>query len=92
VITDSVFIGILGMMPNVNFQLQVYPNPTIDKLNFSEKIDAWTLFDVQGSIVDEGGTTSLISVKGVSEGVYYLHFSKQGWVFNEKIIKLSEQE
>jgi hypothetical protein len=92
VITDSVFIGILGMMPNVNFQLQVYPNPTIDKLNFSEKIDAWTLFDVQGSIVDEGGTTSQISVKGVSEGVYYLHFSKQGWVFNEKIIKLSEQE
>ncbi len=92
VITDSVFIGILGMIPTNILQVQVYPNPTVDALNFSENIDAWTLFDVQGSKINQGNTASQISVQGLSEGVYYLHFSKQGWSFTEKIIKLSEHE
>jgi len=92
VITDSVFIGILGMIPTNILQVQVYPNPTVDALNFSENIDAWTLFDVKGSKINQGNTASQISVQGLSEGVYYLHFSKQGWSFTEKIIKLSEHE
>lgn len=92
VITDSVFIGILGMIPTNILQVQVYPNPTVDALKFSENIDAWTLFDVQGSKINQGNTASQISVQGLSEGVYYLHFSKQGWSFTEKIIKLSEHE
>lgn len=88
-ITDSVFIGILGMIPTNILHVQVYPNPSFDVIHFSEQIDTWTLFDVHGSKINQGNSTHEISVKELSDGVYYLGFFKNGWAFNEKIIKLS---
>jgi hypothetical protein len=77
------------MIPTNILHVQVYPNPSFDVIHFSEQIDTWTLFDVHGSKINQGNSTHEISVKELSDGVYYLGFFKNGWAFNEKIIKLS---
>lgn len=91
-VSDSVFIGVLGENGKDLWGMNVFPNPTKDYLTFSTAVDSWTLFDLKGSKVAEGTIDSQISIEELSEGIYYLHFSKQELTVNRKIVKLSSEK
>ncbi len=64
-------------LPKTNDALQVFPNPVVDKLNFSrnKRIRSYQLFDVNGQICLEGEityTSSQIDCTELSPGMYFL--------------------
>ncbi|NBP30230.1 MAG: T9SS C-terminal target domain-containing protein, partial [Flavobacteriia bacterium] len=86
-VSDSLFIGVLETAGSIDFGIQIFPNPTMDVINFSSPIDAWAIYNVQGDLVAEGLLTVQLSVKEVSDGMYHLHFTQQGRNYIHKIIK-----
>ena len=64
----------------------VYPNPTNDKLNISEKVDV-IMRSILGDIVILKNNTNVLDVSKLSSGVYNLQITHNNKIINRKIIK-----
>lgn len=70
-------------------QFRVFPNPTKDFLNFSDKIKEITIYDLSGkAIKTQKGLTKKLNVNGLPKGTYILKgTSSSGGKFNTKFVK-----
>ena len=67
--------------PQINLEMSVYPNPTIDKLNLLIGNKEWSnltyqLFDISGKILSENqkitASETPVSMQSFSQGIYFL--------------------
>jgi hypothetical protein len=67
--------------PQINLEMVVYPNPTIDKLNLLIGNKEWSnltyqLFDISGKIISENqkitASETPVSMQSFSQGIYFL--------------------
>ncbi len=59
----------------------LYPNPTVDKLNFDRLIERIDVVDLTGKTIKTFENTNSINIGDLPKGVYYLKL-----YFNENII------
>ncbi|MFN5841707.1 MAG: T9SS type A sorting domain-containing protein, partial [Bacteroidota bacterium] len=101
--TDSIsfkahFISTVGINELTSQSIQVYPNPTSDKIiikhvNSSEILDALNIVDAKGrkyniSFSASGNGEYVVDVSSFSNGYYIINFtSKNGRIFNAPFIK-----
>ncbi len=81
-----------GETTNVNEildqQIIVYPNPTLDIINFSSQINFTTsLFNSMGQKIIDLNNPQLLDMSGYESGVYQLIIDVNGNQFSKKIIK-----
>jgi aminopeptidase N len=85
---------------NKNEAFSVYPNPFNDKYYITGskvEIEGWTLFNINGQIVDKQefhesqapGNIIEIDAKAISPGIYFLKLRAEGQENMRKIIKLN---
>lgn len=70
--------------------LKVYPNPTSGVIHISSEsdIEAYTLCNLQGKIIQEGRTTTTIDLSELSSGIYILNLqNKEGHKKQMKVVK-----
>jgi hypothetical protein len=67
--------------PQINLEMVVYPNPTVDKLNLLIGNKEWSnltyqLFDISGKIISENQKITApetpVSMQSFSQGIYFL--------------------
>jgi hypothetical protein len=67
--------------PQINLEMSVYPNPTIDKLNLLIGNKEWSnltyqFFDISGKIISENqkitASETPVSMQSFSQGIYFL--------------------
>ena len=67
--------------PQINLEMSVYPNPTVDRLNLLIGNKEWSnltyqLFDINGKIISENQKTTAsetpVSMQSFSQGIYFL--------------------
>jgi hypothetical protein len=67
--------------PQINLEMSVYPNPTVDKLNLLIGNEEWSnltyqLFDISGKIISENqkitASETPVSMQSFSQGIYFL--------------------
>ena len=73
--------------------LQLFPNPTSDKLFFTASIDvahAYNLYNLQGQRVQNGAVmNNAIDISNLAEGIYLLMVTKNNIVvLSQKVVKL----
>ena len=83
---DSTYIGPIPTRESLQSLLMVYPNPTNDKLNISEKVDV-IMYSILGDIVILKNNTNVLDVSKLSSGVYNLQITHNNKIINRKIIK-----
>jgi uncharacterized delta-60 repeat protein len=77
---------------NFNYNLSIYPNPIIDRINFSENVDLKLvqIFDINGKLISEFKNPGNINFLNISleKGFYICKtFNKNGDQKNFKLIK-----
>ncbi|MGS0749161.1 T9SS type A sorting domain-containing protein [Halpernia sp. GG3] len=66
----------------------MYPNPTSDFFNFSEKIENLLIFDNAGRIIKSvKNSTEIIDISKLSKGIYTISGFVNGKKVTRKIIK-----
>lgn len=88
-VTDSIYVGVLGLTGEITPTVEIYPNPTADYLNASATLDTWRLYDLQGNLVADGKSTNIINLERLSSGVYYISFLINHREIREKVIKIT---
>ena len=83
---DSTYTGPIPTRESLQSLLMVYPNPTNDKLNISEKVDV-IMRSILGDIVILKNNTNVLDVSKLSSGVYNLQITHNNKIINRKIIK-----
>jgi lysophospholipase L1-like esterase len=89
---DSIVVAVADLvgMEELHSGIYFYPNPTKDKLHFSENIEQIKIYDLRGVLVYEQLEPSkLIYLNSLSEGTYILEFSRNGEKYLEKVVKNS---
>jgi|GEM_PF-1197208 len=80
----------LSIEENAFKDLKVYPNPTSGVIHISSEsdIEAYTLYNLQGKIIQEGRTTTTIDLSELSSGIYILNLqNKEGHKKQMKVVK-----
>lgn len=69
-------------------EIKIYPNPVIDKLNFSEEVSEIKIRDIFGKVVKQFSSSKSINILELSKGIYILTAkTRAGRNINHKIIK-----
>ncbi len=69
---------------NLNF----YPNPAFEKINFTTEPKSVTVFDVNGRIVKNSNIFgNLLNISELNQGVYFLKIETENGIFQRKLIK-----
>lgn len=66
--------------------IDVYPNPAINKINFSEKVKLCQLTDLRGKIIYQSNECLNIDIQSIKPGVYILYFEFNDTINCQKII------
>jgi hypothetical protein len=71
--------------------LDIWPNPSADKLHFNQPLERWYIVDLQGRVVSKSDTrTSSISIQELPEGLYVIHgLVGDAWL-TTKVIRSAE--
>jgi hypothetical protein len=87
-------IDMTGLADFENAGIEIYPNPTSDKMALSWeekwKINALKLYDASGKLVSEVsnlGNTHILDLSLISSGLYYIEFIGADKIFFSKIVK-----
>lgn len=73
----------LGITNVTMKQINAYPNPTTGRVNFSEQIDEYNVYGVNGQRIMYGKSTNNIDLSNMPNGMYFIQTNKG----NSKIIK-----
>lgn len=75
---------------NINTDLNVLPNPVIDKLTIQSKFEYFNIeiFSVQGLKVLEAANQSEVDVSNLNSGIYYLVLKYQNYNLVKRFIKI----
>jgi len=69
-------------------KLSIYPNPTSDDVNFSQKTEWIHIYDISGKLLKSFNKTSKINIRDLTSGTYIINYrDKNGHVNIDKIIK-----
>jgi len=74
---------------NEIIKIDVYPNPTVDKVRLSEYLDSYRLYDLNGKIVLKGKETNSINLSHLPTGNYTLTGQKDEKQVIERILKVA---
>jgi hypothetical protein len=66
----------------------LYPNPTLDQINFSVEADKVELFNVSGNILVSKESISNIDVSALIEGLYIVLIYKGSNIYTKKFVKI----
>lgn len=89
---DGIFryqAGSSGVAETVrNYQLDVYPNPASQVVHLSQPADAYTLTNLQGSVVrsENGNAISQVDIRSLDPGIYLLQLESAGKIAVKKIV------
>ena len=72
---------------NPNLVMEVWPNPTTGWLQFSQKVDEVTVYDLTGRVVAQCHQADAIDIHELSAGFYTLHLISSGITTMRRIIK-----
>lgn len=73
---------------NQNSNVSFYPNPTTEEIKFSQKVDYVKVFGTNGNLIfDKKLDNSILSVKEISVGVYFIEFKVKNKIYYQKLIK-----
>ncbi|MGB1247636.1 MAG: T9SS type A sorting domain-containing protein [Chitinophagales bacterium] len=72
---------------STNLNLTIFPNPSIDILNISQKVDEITVFDWLGKVVLKEQNVEELSVENLKEGNYIIHLKNDDTRITKQIIK-----
>jgi hypothetical protein len=76
---------IISFVDNENiFPIQVFPNPTSDKVSFSQKVDLAELYTLQGQCIQKSASTDHL-MTDFPTGIYILRLTSEGKVSSYKI-------
>lgn len=80
---------LVSLMEETFKNIEVYPNPTSDKINIPEEAIglSFELSNAQGKIVRNGKLGSTLVLEDLRQGVYFLMVSDRKQVFTGKIVK-----
>jgi len=87
---DSISVYVedpVGLEENDILSVDIFPNPTEDRLNFSLLADRVTVWTLSGSQVGSFENVSAISLANLSEGMYWIEVQKGTSLARKKIIK-----
>ncbi len=88
---DDILIQTAGKIDEVESNIQVYPNPAKNFLNIEsdQGFQFIELSDINGKLVfSEIGEyrNKIISLDGISTGVYFLTLKSESYIFSKKIL------
>ncbi len=72
---------------NVLDGLIMYPNPTIDNINFSKNLDVVSIYDQQGKLILIEKNVSQMNVSDLNQGLYHIYVEKNNHIHMFKMIK-----
>ena len=73
----------------IDNQLVIYPNPTVNniKTNSLKPFD-YQIFDVQGTVIQQGENVNIIDVSGLKSGVYFIKINTGKTAKTFRVIKM----
>jgi hypothetical protein len=78
----------LGITTNEGLEIEIFPNPTSDKIRFGKEIESAVLYNLNGQILNEWNLpTSAIDISDLSRGVYVLLISIDNTILRQRIVK-----
>jgi len=69
-----------------NDELLVYPNPGDDYIQFNKKVNSWSIFNLQGSLI-MSGNASKVTTQDIRQGIYLIQIDQENNI--KKTINLS---
>ncbi|MGA9639467.1 T9SS type A sorting domain-containing protein [Flavobacterium sp.] len=86
--TATVTAPALAVKQNTLEGVSIYPNPTTDVLNITAPEGSLVeIYNTLGAIVKTAKETNLVSVSDLASGLYLVKISKDGQLYQDKIIK-----
>lgn len=72
---------------NFNTNIQIFPNPSNNILNFSETVESISITDVTGKQIQQQNNTQKISIVELENGIYFIHLKSSTYFSTQKFIK-----
>ena len=91
--TDAIYFGVTGLEDAQALNIQVYPNPFVDRLTIcsDENMRFIQVFNLSGKLVFDGffnaGTTQALDFSPFPQGIYFLKIYTENALFIKKIVK-----
>ena len=82
--TGNTYLGI-DEMDNIN--IDVHPNPVVDKLYLSEVAHEASIIDLGGRTLTTVTNTNVVDMKNLSEGVYFVRVVTDKGIATKKVVK-----
>ncbi|MBR5029167.1 MAG: T9SS type A sorting domain-containing protein, partial [Bacteroidales bacterium] len=73
--------------PDKNFSFEVYPNPTMGFVTFSQYAEKVEILDNVGRLVNTVEGAINLDLSGLADGTYTLRITSQGNVVIKKVVK-----
>ncbi len=70
-----------------NINIELFPNPVTDKLNFSETVAEVSVIDVDGRVIFTDKNTNVIDMSNMNNGVYFVRVITDNGIATKKIVK-----
>ncbi|MGJ8661845.1 MAG: T9SS type A sorting domain-containing protein, partial [Bacteroidota bacterium] len=89
-VQDSLIIGVADLvgLQELKTEIYIYPNPTTDKISFSEYIEKVNVYDVTGTkIYSHFEPTNTVFLSDFSDGSYFVEFFFKNKKCIKKVIK-----
>lgn len=87
-ILNSPLLSVENSAPGVE-SFEVYPNPTSDFTNIPRELVGaeYSIYDLQGRLIQSGVATSTLSLTSLSTGVYVLQAFKDSSLYSARVLK-----
>jgi hypothetical protein len=72
----------------IQHEVKIYPNPTLDQINFSVEADKVEIFNVSGNLLVSKESISNIDVSALIEGLYIVLIYKGSNIYTKKFVKI----
>lgn len=87
VVTYSINLDNLNTSETEAIETLVYPNPVVDHVNFTQKLDRVEVYNLTGELIETHFHTDKINLQHLKSGMYVLKCQIGKEVFSKKIIK-----
>ena len=77
----------IGEIQGAEIDIDIYPNPTTGWLQFSQKVDEVTVYDITGRMVAEYRQVEALDLFDLAPGVYTLRMTESGATAIRRVVK-----
>ena len=87
--TNNILVEEFPTVSNKNVFINpilLYPNPTDQFLNFSQRIDRGKIYDINGAMIESFGSSQSADVSSLLNGIYFIELEVDGKIWKEKFV------